>query len=476
MFRFLIQALPAYGPVLLFALICVESMGLPIPGETIVVAAAAFAAGGRLSIGWVVTATIAGGMVGGMLAYWLGRRGAARFRARSRLARLQRSRSARGVAARGAEVAPRGAGERLERTRAFFARHGGKAVVGGRFIAFVRSFLGLAAGMAGMPFGDFVIWNTVGAAVWGGTFAGLGYVFGKNLPRLERGLAAAGLMLAVFVALLALVAFLVKFAWPRRAEAWRPIERSWDRLAASPQARTLAQRLAGGWNAARAALSPAAFLGIHVAGGFLLSLLALWIFGGLLEDLVGGGPLMRFDYALAQWAHGAATPFGIAVARLISFLGSPLVLTFLGVSVASRMLFRRQRLPALGWVASLLGAALLAVALEHIVRRPAPSFPEPFATGAEWSFPSPHALGGLVGYGMLAYLWATLRLDRTGARVAAVVAAGILILAIGASRLYLGVEYFTDVIGGFAAGAVWLGACISGVELTWRATTAPRER
>ncbi len=475
MFRFLIQALPAYGPVLLFALICVESMGVPIPGETIVVAAAAFAAAGRLSIGWVVTATIAGGMVGGMLAYWVGRRGAARFRARSRLARLQRSRSARG-AARGAEAAPRGAGERLERTRAFFARHGGKAVVGGRFIAFVRSFLGLAAGMAGMPFGDFVIWNTVGAAVWGGAFAALGYVFGRNLPRLERGLAAAGLMLAVFVALLALVTFLVKFAWPRRAEAWRPIERGWDRLAASPQARTLAQRLAGGWSAARAGLSPMAFLAMHVAGGMVLSLLALWIFGGLLEDMVGGGPLLRFDYALAQWAHEAATPFGISVARLISFLGSPLVLTLLGISVASRMLFRRQRIPALGWVASLLGAALLAVALERIVRRPAPSFPESFATGAEWSFPSPHALGGLVAYGMLAYLWATLRLDRAGARIAAVAAAGFLVLAIGASRLYLGVEYFSDVIGGFAAGAVWLGACVSGVELTWRTTTSARER
>ena len=164
-----------------------------------------------------------------------------------------------------------------------------------------------------------------------------------------------------------------------------------------------------------------------------------------------------------------ATPLGIAVARPISFLGSPPVLTFLGLSVVSRLLFRRQRIPAFGWAASVLGAALLAVALEYIVRRPAPSFPEPFATGAEWSFPSPHALGGLVAYGMLAYLWATLRLERVGTRIAAVVAAGILVLAIGASRLYLGVEYFSDVMGGFAAGAVWLGACVSGVELTWRA-------
>jgi len=474
-FRYLIQALPAYGPVLLFALICVESMGVPIPGETIVVAAAAFAAAGSLSIGWVVAATIAGGMVGGTLAYWVGRRSAARFRARSRLGRLQRARSARAGGEAGGGVR-RGAGERLERTRAFFARHGGKAVVGGRFIAFVRSFLGLAAGMAGMPFGDFFVWNTVGAAVWGASFAGLGYLFGRNLPRLERGLAAAGLMLAVLVALLAAVAFLVKFAWPRRAEAWRPIERGWDRLATSPGTRSLAQRLPRGWNLATAGLSPTTFLAMHVAAGMLVSLLALWLFGGVLEDVVGGGPLLRFDFALAQWLHDAAMPSGIAVARVLSFLGSPLVLTLLGISVVSRLLFQRQRIPAFGWAASLLGGAMLAVALEYVVRRPAPAFPEPFATGAEWSFPSAHALGGLVAYGMLAYLWATLRLDRVGSRVAAVVLAALLILAIGASRLYLGVEYFSDVIGGFAAGAVWLGACISGVELTWRATTPVPER
>ncbi len=471
MFRFLIQALPAYGPVLLFALICVESMGLPIPGETIVVAAAAFAAAGRLSFGWVVVATIAGGMVGGMLAYWMGRRGAARFRAHARLVRLQRSARARGVQA----PTPRGAGERLERTRAFFARHGGKAVVAGRFIAFVRSFLGLAAGMAGMPLGDFVIWNTVGAAVWGGAFAGLGYVFGRNLPRLERGLAAAGLMLAVLVALLALVAFLVKFAWPRRAEVWRPIEQGWDRLAASPHTHTLAERLRG-WTQISADASPMSFLAAYVAAGMLVSLLALWIFGGVLEDMVGGGALLRFDFALAQWLNGVATSDGTALARAISFLSSPLALSLLGVSVISRLLFRRQRIPAFGWAACLLGGALLAVALERIVRRPAPPFPEPFATGAEFSFPSPHALGGLVAYGMLAYLLATLRLDGVASRVAVVALAMVLVLAIGASRLYLGVEYFSDVIGGFAAGAVWLGACISGVELAWRAKMAARPR
>ena len=182
---------------------------------------------------------------------------------------------------------------------------------------------------------------------------------------------------------------------------------------------------------------------------------------------------MRLDGCSGVVFVTDATADGIAVARVLSFLASPALLVFLGFSVVSRFLFRRQRIPAFGWMGSLLGGALLSLALERIVRRPAPAFPEPFATGAEWSMPSAHAFGGLVAYGMLAYLVSTLRLENPWSRIGVAAATFLLILAIGASRLYLGVEYFSDVMGGFAAGAVWLGACISGVELTWRAVDAP---
>lgn len=444
MLRFLIQALPTYGPLLLFALICVESMGIPIPGETIVLAAAAFAAAGRSSFWAVLAATIAGGIVGGMLAYWMGRKGLARLALRSR-------------------------GGTLQRTTDFFARHGGPAVVGGRFVAFVRSFLGIAAGMGGMPFGSFAAWNAVGAAVWGGCFAGLGFVFGRNLPRLERGLAAAGLTVAVLVAVFAAVAFFVRVAWPRRAEAAAVVERALGRLAGVPGGAP-EKRISRIWALVSARSSPVSFLGAYMLSGLVLSLLSLWVFGGVLEDVVGGPALVRFDFALAAWLRSLSTPAGVEAARVFSLLGSPLMLVFLGLSVASRLWFRRQRIPALGWLACLAGGAVLAIALEYVVRRPAPPFPEPFASGAQWSFPSQHALGGLVGYGMLAYLLATLRLDGVASRVLVVALAVLMAVAIGASRMYLGLEYFSDVVGGFAAGAVWLGACITGVELTWRAT------
>jgi undecaprenyl-diphosphatase len=80
-------------------------------------------------------------------------------------------------------------------------------------------------------------------------------------------------------------------------------------------------------------------------------------------------------------------------------------------------------------------------------------------------------MASLIGYGMLAYVLVLLWVHRRGAQIALVLVAALVILAIGVSRLYLGVHYFSDVVGGYAAGVLWLSACISGVEVArrWRA-------
>jgi undecaprenyl-diphosphatase len=77
-------------------------------------------------------------------------------------------------------------------------------------------------------------------------------------------------------------------------------------------------------------------------------------------------------------------------------------------------------------------------------------------------------MGSLIGYGMLAYVLAVLWIHRRRARLAVMLGAILLIVAIGLSRLYLGVHYFSDVVGGYAAGLLWLSACISGLEVARR--------
>jgi undecaprenyl-diphosphatase len=76
---------------------------------------------------------------------------------------------------------------------------------------------------------------------------------------------------------------------------------------------------------------------------------------------------------------------------------------------------------------------------------------------------------------MLAYVLTLLWIHRRSAQIAVVLGAALLIIAIGFSRLYLGVHYFSDVVGGYAAGVLWLSACISGLEVAhrWRAGLPP---
>jgi undecaprenyl-diphosphatase len=77
-------------------------------------------------------------------------------------------------------------------------------------------------------------------------------------------------------------------------------------------------------------------------------------------------------------------------------------------------------------------------------------------------------MGSLVGYGMLAYLLLTIWVKRRLIRVSVVSVLSVLVVAIGLSRLYLGVHYFSDIVGGYAAGLLWLSACITGLEIARR--------
>ena len=113
------------------------------------------------------------------------------------------------------------------------------------------------------------------------------------------------------------------------------------------------------------------------------------------------------------------------------------------------------------------GSAVLNQLLKGLFARPRPYFEHPLLIETSYSFPSGHAMGSFVLYGMLAY-FAVLALKTWRARTAVVFGAALLVLLIGLSRMYLGVHYFSDVVAGFAAGGVWLSACITAMEFVRR--------
>jgi undecaprenyl-diphosphatase len=129
---------------------------------------------------------------------------------------------------------------------------------------------------------------------------------------------------------------------------------------------------------------------------------------------------------------------------------------------------RRQWIVLVGWIAAFTGGSLLNQVLKLVIQRPRPPYAAAYLHHFSWSFPSGHAMLSLIGYGMLAYLLVVLWVHRRSLQVAIVLGATLLIAAIGLSRLYLGVHYFSDVVGGYAAGVLWLSTCISGLEVARR--------
>jgi undecaprenyl-diphosphatase len=445
----LTSLLASSGYVVLFLLVALESLGIPLPGETALVTAAAFAAAGHLSIYGVVTIAAVAAIVGDNGGYWIGRAGGLRFVRRY----------GRRLHIRDTEIA---------RAHAFFARHGAKTVFFGRFIALLRTWAAVLAGISAMPYGVFMVYNALGGIVWAVLFGTLGYLFGQNLPMLEHDVGRASLVLVLVVALVAALVLAARGFRTHADQLAQRVVSLQHQIASFAPVQRFQARHPRAWAFVMRRFARGEYLGLHLTIGLLISLAALWLFGAITEDVLHHEPLTQFDLALLAWFHAHATPTSMRICVAISWLGSPTVITALGLVVALGVLVRGQGLLLCGWVATLVGGGVLDMTLKYLIQRPRPVYASPFLHSASWSFPSGHAMGSLVGYGMLAYLLVVCWAERRRTQLTIVVVVALLTGAIGVSRLYLGVHYFSDVVAGYAAGLLWLSACITGLEMARR--------
>ncbi len=171
--------------------ILIESAGIPFPGETMLLAVAAYAAAGHLDIRLVVLFGAAGAVAGadfGYLAgYWGGRPFVERF---GHLLRLNPG--------------------HMARSELFFTRYGGGAVLGGRFVVGLRTWASVLAGMSHMPFWRFQLYSTLGGVAWAIVVGAAGYYLGRNWSLVERLIRYMGVGGLTAVALAVLTVFLLR--------------------------------------------------------------------------------------------------------------------------------------------------------------------------------------------------------------------------------------------------------------------------
>lgn len=416
---------PEVAGLIVFILSFLESLaviGLFVPGVLLMFTVGAVIGTGALPFWPMVAYAAAGAVAGDGVSYWLGRH-------------FNHSLTERWPF--------RTHPQWLERASAFFQRHGGKSVVFGRFIGPVRPVIPVVAGMLNMPRGRFFLVNVLSAILWAPAYLLPGVVFGASLS------VAAEVAAHLVWLILALAVLIWVTVWAVRA-AWRFMQ---------PRAQALIQRtLMFAQRHPWVGRLPAALLdpthreasSLVVLGLLLIG--AAVVFAVLLDEVGRSSTLTGVDHLVYHTLQLARTPLMDRLMVVITALGDWQMILSMSAVLFAWLVWHRRMNAALYWLAAAAFAQLLIQTVKLLTTVPRPV--DVYTGASAFSFPSGHATSSMVVYGFLAVLVA--RELPSARRWIAYVAVAPLVILIGFSRLYLGVHWLSDVVGGLSLGLIWV--------------------
>jgi undecaprenyl-diphosphatase len=199
---------------------------------------------------------------------------------------------------------------------------------------------------------------------------------------------------------------------------------------------------------------------------------AVCLFALIAYNAVRVGPLVQLDTSVASWLHAHATPTLTQVMLLVSHAHDPIFIDAYSLVVAIILARRREWFWIVGLAAAAPGGLLLNGLIKRLFERARPSFDDPLLTLTTFSFPSGHTAGAMLFYGTLsAYVLSRAHSSRV--RDAALALWFLMVIVVGFSRMYLGVHYLSDVLGGATWSLAWLTLCLIGVRTLQQHAQSP---
>ncbi len=202
----LASPLQHYGLLAIFFLVLIEDFGIPVPGETVIIAASIYAGSGRLNVVAVGVVAFCAAVFGDNIGYGIGRFGGRRLVDRW---------------GKYVFLTP----ERLDKAEEFFARQGAKIITIARFIEGLRQANGIIAGIAKMHWLRFLAYNALGAALWVGTWVSIGYFAGQHINTIYSVITRYSLYVAIGAVVL-IVGLIARHVIRMRRDAVWPVTRA----------------------------------------------------------------------------------------------------------------------------------------------------------------------------------------------------------------------------------------------------------
>lgn len=410
-------------------------LGLLIPGETAIVVGGFVAGQGEIDIIVLIALVWVTAVLGDLVSFTLGRHLGRDFLVKHG-PRFQITEG------------------RLQQVERFYDRHGGKAVFLGRWIGLVRAVSPFVAASSGMPLRRFLPYDVLAAGAMGTAFCLLGFVFWHSLDRVlkvaRQGLFAFGTTIVVVVALVVAYRWLREEDNRRELDAWLDAQEQTRRLGPPIRlARATGRRLARPARFVWDRLTPGQ-LGLELTTLLAIAAVGSFVFFGYILAL---NPIATEhtsgDIRGMRWAAELQTAWLTDLAEVVTHLGALPVAGGALLLTAIVLWWRRHRLESL----ALVGGLAMTYAGVHLTKaaldRPRPL--DPLVDAAGSAYPSGHAA--------YAVFWVAiavaLRHAFPGVRArAGVLAAGIVVaVAVGLTRIYLRVHWFSDVAGGWGLAA-----------------------
>ena len=416
-------------------------IGLILPGSTIILVLGALSARGYLDVGDLIWFSIAGAVVGDNVNFYLGRKYGARW------------------LKDGFWIIK---ADYIAQAKSFMDAHGARSIFLGRFIPSVKEFIPLIAGSVNMNRRTFLFWNVLGAVGWGFEWVLAGYIFGQSLNLATLWLSRAGLMFAFLVILSGLFYGIKRLVLKKGQRFARTVISLWhsimEAISRNEHVLRWKESYPRVFSFLRTRFDTTAFSGLPLSILALSFIYVLILFAGIVEDLITSDPIIAADLRIAHLFYSLRSDGLTELFTWITLLGkSEVVVVLVFISAAILWIWRKtyQIFPLMIAVA---GSTAFTHLGKMAFRRPRPEVA--MYVENSFSFPSGHATIAVALYGFFAYL--LIRSARSwNASVHICFVTMLLIIAIGLSRIYLGVHYLSDVWSGYLVGAMWLIAAVS---------------